>query len=162
MSKYILDTLQTKILDRTAIVGVVGLGYVGLPFAVEKAKVGFQVIGIEQNPIRADRVNKAENYIADVSDRELQELVALGKLKATTNFEHIADVDVIVICVPTPLTKNLAPNITYIENVTHEIAKHLRQGQLISLESTTYPGTTDEVMKLILTTANVIKSPNQQ
>lgn len=150
MSKYILDTLQTKILDRTAIVGVVGLGYVGLPFAVEKAKVGFQVIGIEQNPIRADRVNKAENYIADVSDRELQELVALGKLKATTNFEHIADVDVIVICVPTPLTKNLAPNITYIENVTHEIAKHLRQGQLISLESTTYPGTTDEVMKLIL------------
>ncbi|WP_434685306.1 nucleotide sugar dehydrogenase [Pseudanabaena minima] len=150
MSKYILDTLQAKILDRTAIVGVVGLGYVGLPFAVEKAKVGFQVIGIEQNPIRVDRVNKAENYIADVSDRELQELVSTGKLQATTSLENLADVDVIVICVPTPLTKNLAPNITYIENVTHEIAKHLRQGQLISLESTTYPGTTDEVMKLIL------------
>jgi UDP-N-acetyl-D-glucosamine dehydrogenase len=157
MSTHILGKLKSKILDRTAIVGVVGLGYVGLPFAVEKAKVGFQVIGIEQNPIRADRVNKADNYIADVSDRELQELVALGKLKATTDFEHLAEVDVIVICVPTPLTKNLAPNITYIENVTHEIAKHLRQGQLISLESTTYPGTTDEVMKLILESASGLR-----
>lgn len=153
----VLMELQAKILAREATVGVVGLGYVGLPFAVEKAKVGFQVIGIEQNPIRADRVNQADNYIADVSDRELKELVATGKLKATTDFKYLTEVDVIVICVPTPLTKNLTPNLTYIENVTREIAQHLRVGQLISLESTTYPGTTDEVMKPILEATSGLK-----
>jgi UDP-N-acetyl-D-glucosamine dehydrogenase len=157
MISQTLIELQTKIIDRTAIVGVVGLGYVGLPFAVEKAKVGFQVIGIEQNPFRADRVNKADNYIDDVSDRELIELVTAGKLKATTSFEHISELDVIVICVPTPLTKNLTPNLSYIENVTQEIAKYLRSGQLISLESTTYPGTTDEVMRPMLELASGLR-----
>lgn len=155
--RQVLMELQAKILAREATVGVVGLGYVGLPFAVEKAKVGFQVIGIEQNPIRADRVNQADNYIADVSDHELKELVTTGKLKATTDFEYLTEVDVIVICVPTPLTKNLTPNLTYIENVTREIAQHLRVGQLISLESTTYPGTTDEVMKPILEATSGLK-----
>jgi UDP-N-acetyl-D-glucosamine dehydrogenase len=142
--------LKERITQHTARIGVVGLGYVGLPFAVEKAKVGFQVLGIEQNPKRADRVNRADNYIADVDDVELKTLVEAGKIQAFTGFERIIDADVVVICVPTPLTKNLTPDLSYIESVTTAIAHHLRPGQLISLESTTYPGTTDEVMRPIL------------
>jgi UDP-N-acetyl-D-glucosamine dehydrogenase len=142
--------LKQRIASHTAKVGVVGLGYVGLPFAVEKAKVGFDVIGIEQNPKRAERVNKADNYISDVNDEELKDLVESGKIKAFSGFARVVEMDVIVICVPTPLTKNLTPDLSYIEKVTTEIAHHLRPGQLISLESTTYPGTTDEVMRPIL------------
>ncbi|HKA06736.1 MAG TPA: nucleotide sugar dehydrogenase [Gemmataceae bacterium] len=145
-----VETLLTKIHDRSAVVGVVGLGYVGLPFAVEKAKVGFRVIGIEQNPKRASRVNGGDNYIEDVSDSELRELVARGRLNAVTDFSDVAQMDVIVIAVPTPLTINLTPDLQYVENVTEELAEHIRPGQLISLESTTYPGTTDEVMLPIL------------
>ena len=99
---------------RQAIVSVIGLGYVGLPFAVEKAKVGFSVIGIEQNLVRAKKVNQAENYISDVKDEELKQVVESGKLKAFTGFETISSVDTIVICVPTPLTKNLTPNFIFI------------------------------------------------
>lgn len=142
--------LKEKIKNHTAIVSVIGLGYVGLPFAVEKAKVGFSVIGIEQNLVRAKKVNQAENYISDVKDEELKQVVESGKLKAFTGFETISSADTIVICVPTPLTKNLTPNLSYVENVTREIAHRLKPGQLISLESTTYPGTTDELMKPIL------------
>ena len=145
-----IDTLLGKIKDHSAVVGVVGLGYVGLPFAVEKAKVGFRVVGIEQNPKRADRVNTGNNYIEDVVDSDLRELVAKGKIRAVTDFSTVRDLDVIVIAVPTPLTINLTPDLQYVENVTHELAKHIRPGQLISLESTTYPGTTDEVMLPIL------------
>ncbi|PNW30828.1 UNVERIFIED_CONTAM: UDP-N-acetyl-D-glucosamine dehydrogenase [Euhalothece sp. KZN 001] len=148
MSAY--KELQDKIKQYTALIGVVGLGYVGLPFAVEKAKVGFQVVGIEQNPKRAEQVNRAENYIRDVRDEELAKVVQQGKLTAMTGFDIVPKLDVIVICVPTPLTKNLTPNLTYIESVTQEIAKHLRVGQLVTLESTTYPGTTDEVMRPVL------------
>src|SRR5262245_54133835 len=145
-----VDTLLAKIHDRSAVVGVVGLGYVGLPFAVEKAKVGFRVIGIEQNPKRAGRVNAGDNYIEDVSDSELRELVTRGRLTAVTDFSDVAQMDVIVIAVPTPLTINLTPDLQYVENVTEELVEHIRPGQLISLESTTYPGTTDEVMLPIL------------
>lgn len=148
----VLQQLQEKIKSHRATVGVVGLGYVGLPFAVEKAKVGFPVLGIEQNPQRAERVNRADNYISDVDDQELQQLVDSGKLKATTQFERVAEMDVIVICVPTPLTQNLTPNLSYVESVTQNIAQYLRPGQLITLESTTYPGTTDELMRPILET----------
>lgn len=144
------ETLIRKITDRSAIVGVVGLGYVGLPFAVEKAKVGFRVIGIEQNPVRAAKVNRGENYIRDVNDDELRDLVSQGQIRAETDFERVPEMDVIVICVPTPLTKNLTPDLQYVVRVTKEIAKRLRPGQLISLESTTYPGTTEEVMLPIL------------
>ena len=142
--------LEQKIINHTATIGVIGLGYVGLPFAVEKAKVGFNVIGIEQNPLRAERVNSANNYISDVKDDELKQVVADGKLKAVTGFEVIPEIDILVICVPTPLTKNLTPNLTYIENVTKGITPSLRKGQLVSLESTTYPGTTDEVIRPVL------------
>ncbi len=142
--------LQEKIRNHTAIVGVVGLGYVGLPFAVEKAKVGFRVLGIEQNPLRVERVNQADNYISDVNDEDLKQVVKGGKLKAFPSFDHVPEMDVIVICVPTPLTKNLTPNLSYIENVTQQIAHQLKPGQLVTLESTTYPGTTDEVIRPML------------
>ena len=151
---HILEQFRAKILDRSAVVGVVGLGYVGLPFAVEKAKVGFQVIGIEQNPIRAEKVNLAQNYIADVKDEDLEKVVQSGKLVATTGFDRVPEMDAIVCCVPTPLTKNFTPNLSYVESVTHEISKLLRPGQLISLESTTYPGTTDEIMRPVLEEAS--------
>lgn len=142
--------LLQRIGDRSAVVGVVGLGYVGLPFAVEKAKVGFRVLGVEQNPRRAEKVNRGENYIRDVKDEELRELVSKGLIRAETDFSRVPEMDVIVICVPTPLTKNLTPDLQYVEHVTKEIALRLRPGQLISLESTTYPGTTEEVMLPIL------------
>lgn len=138
--------LLTKIQNRTAKVGVVGMGYVGLPLAVEKAKVGYTVVGIEENPKRAERINQADNYIPDVVDAELKEQVESGRLRAVTDYSIVPELDVIVIAVPTPLTKNLTPDLYYVETVTLAIAPHLRPGQLISLESTTYPGTTEEVM----------------
>lgn len=151
----IQDALLKKVRDRTAVVGVVGLGYVGLPFAVEKAKVGFRVLGIEQNPARAAQVNAGENYIGDVRDEDLRDLVSRGLIHAETGFARVPEMDVIVICVPTPLTKNLTPDLTYVESVTREVARKLRPGQLISLESTTYPGTTEEVMLPILVSSGL-------
>lgn len=150
MTNSVQTDLLAKILDRTAIIGVVGLGYVGLPFAVEKCKVGFQVIGIEQNPQRAANVNAGKNYIGDVDDAELQKLVSSGKLTAVVGFDRVPELDAIVICVPTPLTKNLTPDLSYVQSVTEQIAPLLRVGQLVTLESTTYPGTTDDVMRPIL------------
>jgi UDP-N-acetyl-D-glucosamine dehydrogenase len=150
MTNSVQTNLLAKILDRSAIIGVVGLGYVGLPFAVEKCKVGFQVIGIEQNPQRAAAVNAGENYIGDVDDAELQKLVVSGKLTAVVGFDQVPELDAIVICVPTPLTKNLTPDLSYVQSVTEQIAPLLRVGQLVTLESTTYPGTTDDVMRPIL------------
>jgi UDP-N-acetyl-D-glucosamine dehydrogenase len=144
------EKIISRIADRSAIVGVVGLGYVGLPFAVEKTKVGFQVVGIEQNQKRAAAVNAADNYIGDVDDADLVEAIETGRLTAVTSFDCIPDLDAIIICVPTPLTKNLTPDLSYVQSVTEQIAPLLRRGQLITLESTTYPGTTDELMRPIL------------
>lgn len=146
----LVEELKQKISTRQAVLGVVGLGYVGLPFAVEKAKVGFKVIGVEQNPRRAEKVNRGENYIPDVRDEDLKELVTRGLIQADTDFRRVPEMDVIVIAVPTPLTQNLTPDLQYVVRVTEAIARHLRPGQLISLESTTYPGTTEEVMLPIL------------
>lgn len=146
----LVQNLLSTIEATTAKVGVIGLGYVGLPFAVEKAKVGFKVLGFDRSQHRVDLVNEGQNFIGDVDDAELQALVADGFIKATTDMDRLADMDVLVIAVPTPLNKNLNPDLQYINAVTHEIAKRLRPGQLVSLESTTYPGTTDEVMKPIL------------
>lgn len=142
--------IKEKILNRSAVVGVIGLGYVGLPFAVEKAKVGFRVVAMDNNVSRVDKINKGENYIGDVQDNELKEMVQKGRITANTDFSVISNCDVLIICVPTPLTINLTPDLQYIINVTREIAKYLRPGQLISLESTTYPGTTETVMLPIL------------
>lgn len=159
MESLVVDkaTLLKRIRTKEAVVGVVGLGYVGLPFAVEKAKVGYRVVGIEQNLRRAEKIHRGENYIRDVRDEELRQLVAEGRLEAETDFARVPEMDVIVICVPTPLTKNLTPDLQYVERVTHEIGQRLRPGQLVSLESTTYPGTTEEVMRPILERASGLK-----
>jgi UDP-N-acetyl-D-glucosamine dehydrogenase len=145
-----IGALLTKIQNHTAVVGIVGMGYVGLPFAVEKAKVGFSVVGIDQNSSRAAAINRGENYIPDVKDDELRELVRSGHLRVACDFRDVPQMDVVVICVPTPLTRNLNPDLQFVDSVTRELAKYLRPGQLISLESTTYPGTTHEIMLPIL------------
>ncbi|MGI6450065.1 MAG: nucleotide sugar dehydrogenase [Desulfitobacteriia bacterium] len=142
--------LKRKIESHTAQVGVIGLGYVGLPLAVEKAKVGFPVLGFDINPKRVDKVNAGDNYIGDVKDEELKELTAKGILRATTDFAKLADCDVIIICVPTPLTVTRDPDISYIKASSEQIAKYIRPGQLVTLESTTYPGTTEEVILPLL------------
>lgn len=138
--------LMAKFKNHTAVVAVVGIGYVGLPLAVEKAKVGFPVIGLDRNEQRVGMINRGENYIRDVKDEELKKVVSEGKLHASNNFSELNNADVVIICVPTPLTVHRMPDLQYIENVTEQIAEHIRPGQLISLESTTYPGTTEEVI----------------
>lgn len=142
--------LKQKIENHSALVGVIGLGYVGLPLAVEKGKVGFHVIGFDINEQRVARVNAGDNYIGDVKDAELQELVTQGLLTATTDFSRLRECDVVIICVPTPLTITRDPDISYIEASAGQIAKYLRPGQLVTLESTTYPGTTQEVILPLL------------
>jgi len=144
------EKLLSKIHDKSAVVGVVGLGYVGLPFAVEKAKMGYRVFGIDLSVERVDMVNRGENFISDVDDSELKELVDKGLITAYSNFEKVSEIDVIVIAVPTPLSINLNPDLQYVENVTMEVGQRLRPGQLVSLESTTYPGTTEEIMLPLL------------
>jgi len=140
------EALLDKITSKAALVGVVGLGYVGLPLAVEKAKVGYNVVGYDRNAIRVAQVNQGSNYIRDVLDEELGLMVASEKLSATNDFSTLGSCDVIVMCVPTPLTINKDPDISHIRAVGSEIAKYLRPGQLVCLESTTYPGTTEEVL----------------
>ncbi|RKQ85522.1 nucleotide sugar dehydrogenase [Brockia lithotrophica] len=144
------EELLRKIRNRNAVVGVVGLGYVGLPLAVEIARVGFRVLGVERNPKRVDLVNSGKSYIDDVPTEKLAEVVREGRLEARVDFSRVPEMDVIVIAVPTPLTRNLVPDLQYVEGVTRELSSRLRPGQLVSLESTTYPGTTEEVMLPIL------------
>lgn len=140
-----MDILQ-RIKKREAKIAVIGLGYVGLPLAVEKAKAGFTVVGIDRKQDRVAMVNRGENYIPDVLASELAEVVKDGKLRAMRDFSVITDVDVLTICVPTPLDKNKQPDTSYIEGVVDQSLPHLHAGQLIVLESTTYPGTTEEVI----------------
>lgn len=139
-----------KVESKTTRVGVVGLGYVGLPFALEAAQAGFGVLGIERNPDRVEKINNGENYVDDIREEDLVREVKAGRLKAQVSFDGIEDLDAIIIAVPTPLDKNLVPDLQYVRHVTEELAGHLRPGQLVSLESTTYPGTTEEVMQPIL------------
>ena len=144
------EKLIAKIQNKTLTMGVCGLGYVGLPLAVDKAKHGFKTIGFDIQKEKVDMVNSGENYIGDVVDADLQELVSAGMLRATTNFAEICDVDFIAICVPTPLDKHQQPDISYVRNSAIEIAKNLKKGTMVVLESTTYPGTTEELLKPLL------------
>lgn len=144
------EALLEKIKNRTAVIGVVGLGYVGLPLAVEKAKAGYKVIGFDIQQKRVDMVNEGHNYIGDVVDDELAQLVKEGKLVATTDYERIKEVDGVSIAVPTPLDKYKQPDVTYVVNSAEGIAPRLHKGMLVVLESTTYPGTTEEVVLPIL------------
>lgn len=142
--------LIKKIANKEIIVGVVGLGYVGLPLAVEKAKAGFRTIGFDIQRQKVEMVNAGENYIGDVVDSDLKKLVDRGQLSATTDFSFVKDVDFIAICVPTPLDKHQQPDISYVKSSTEEIAKYMTKGTMVVLESTTYPGTTEELLKPIL------------
>ncbi|WP_290772831.1 nucleotide sugar dehydrogenase [Anaerofustis sp.] len=144
------NELLKKIEKREIVVGVVGLGYVGLPLAVEKAKAGYKTIGFDVQQSKVEMVNKAQNYIGDVVDSDLKELVDSKMLSATTDFSFVKDVDFIAICVPTPLDKHQQPDISYVKNSSIEIAKYLTKGTMVVLESTTYPGTTEELIKPIL------------
>ena len=141
-----LTQLAARIAHRNARVGVIGLGYVGLPLAVEFAREGFQVTGIDLDPKRVEGVNRARSYIGDVSSEDLQKVRRGHRLRATSSFDVLGVQDAIIICVPTPLRKTREPDMSYILSATKEIAKRVRRGQLIILESTTYPGTTDEVI----------------
>lgn len=142
--------LKEKIINKSAVIGVIGLGYVGLPLAVEKSKAGFKVIGFDIQKRRVDMVNHGQNYIGDVVTEDLQRLVKEGKLCATNDFDRLKECDVATICVPTPLDKFKQPDLTYVVNTAKDIARRLHKEMLVVLESTTYPGTTEEVVKPIL------------
>jgi UDP-N-acetyl-D-glucosamine dehydrogenase len=140
------NELINRITNKQAHVGVIGLGYVGLPLLVEFASKGFKATGFEVDESKAKQINAGTSYIGDVPSSKLKEVVDAKRLQATTDFDHLADCDAIIICVPTPLRKTKEPDVSYILAATEQIAKRLRRGQLIILESTTYPGTTDEVL----------------
>lgn len=140
----------SKIKNKTAILGVIGLGYVGLPLAVAKAKAGYKTIGFDIQEKKVNQVNKGENYITDIMDEDLKEVVSKGLLRASTDYSFIKDVDTVCICVPTPLDIYRQPDLSYIKDSTENIAKYLHPEMLIVLESTTYPGTTEEIVKPIL------------
>jgi len=140
------EILEEKIRSRRARVGVVGLGYVGLPLAVEFAKAGFAVTGIDVNTQKVDRVNAGDSYVGDISSEALSVLVKDGKLRATTDFGVVGGLDTVNICVPTPLRKTKDPDMSYIVSSCQEIANNFHAGMLIILESTTYPGTTAELL----------------
>jgi UDP-N-acetyl-D-glucosamine dehydrogenase len=140
------DTLERKIQDRTVRIGVIGLGYVGLSLAVEFAKAGLQVTGIEIDADKVARLQGGESYVQDVKPYEVKGLIADKKLLVVNDYRVLSDLDAVSICVPTPLSKTKDPDVSYIAAATKEIVPYLHPGQLIVLESTTYPGTTDEVI----------------
>lgn len=151
------ETLLKKIESREIVVGVVGLGYVGLPLAVEKAKAGFKTIGFDVQAKKVELVNAGHNYIGDVVDSDLEELVKAGTLTATTDFSFVKDVDFIAICVPTPLDAHQQPDISYVRSSTEAVSKYLKKDTMVVLESTTYPGTTEELIKPILEEGSGLK-----
>jgi len=141
-----LSDLERKLKEQSAVVGVIGLGYVGLPLAVAFAKAGFRILGFDIQRRRVDWVNNGQSYIVDVGSESLAAAVANGSLEATTDKSRLKEVDAICICVPTPLTKTKDPELSYVINESEQVSKYLQPGQLVVLESTTYPGTTREVM----------------
>ncbi|HZK54064.1 MAG TPA: nucleotide sugar dehydrogenase [Desulfosporosinus sp.] len=149
--------LLKKIKDKQITVGVIGLGYVGLPLAVEKAKTGFKTIGFDVQSQKVDMVNAGKNYIGDVVDNDLEDLVKSGMFSATTDFSFVKDVDFIAICVPTPLDDHQQPDISYIKASTEQVAKYLKKETMVVLESTTYPGTTEELIKPLLEEGSGLK-----
>lgn len=142
--------LKEKIVQKTARLGVIGLGYVGLPLAVEKAKAGFIVLGFDIQKEKVDMVNAGHNYIGDVVNEDLKAIVASGNLKATTDFARVASCDCVCIAVPTPLDRHQQPDLSYVKASTESIVPYLHKDMLVVLESTTYPGTTEELLKPIL------------
>lgn len=152
------EKLLKKIEGKEIVVGVVGLGYVGLPLAVEKAKAGFRTIGFDVQASKVELVNAGKNYIGDVVDSDLSELVKAGTLSATTDFSFIKDVDFVAICVPTPLDEHQQPDISYVRASTEAVAQYLTRDTMVVLESTTYPGTTEELIRPLLEQGSGLKS----
>jgi UDP-N-acetyl-D-glucosamine dehydrogenase len=142
--------LRRRIDERTARVGVVGLGYVGLPLAVELARAGFDTTGIDLDPRKVSAINGGTSYIPDVPTADVQQFVGAGRMRATSDYAAVADLDTINICVPTPLRKTKDPDMSFVVSAVEAIAEHLHPGMLIILESTTYPGTTEELMQPLL------------
>lgn len=153
MKQLLLD----KITKKDIVVGVVGLGYVGLPLAVEKAKAGFKTIGFDISDERVKMVNNGKNYIGDVVNQDLQQLIDDGMLRATSNFEEVAKTDFIAICVPTPLDAHQQPDISFVKTSAEAISGHLTKNTMVVLESTTYPGTTEELLLPILEKGSGLK-----
>ena len=147
--------LSEKISNKTARVGIIGLGYVGLPLAVEFAKAGFSVTGIDLVESKVERINAGDSYVQDVSPEDVARLVDSGKLRATTDFSVVAELDTINICVPTPLRKTKDPDMSFIVSACQEIARFVHPGMLAILESTTYPGTTDELVLPMLSSTGM-------
>ncbi|AIQ54431.1 nucleotide sugar dehydrogenase [Paenibacillus sp. FSL R7-0331] len=145
-----MNKIKEKLLSREAILGVVGLGYVGLPLAVEKAKAGFKTIGFDVQESKVEMVNSGKNYIGDVVNEDLEEIVKSGLLSATTDFAQVASADCVCICVPTPLDEHQQPDISYVKASAESIVPYMHKDMLVVLESTTYPGTTEELLKPIL------------
>src|SRR5438034_4162667 len=150
MSTTHIATLLTRIRNKQARVGVIGLGYVGLPLAVEFARAGFDVTGFDVDPMKVAEINAARSYIPDVPQHELEDVVGAGRLRATTDMSQLGEMDVADICVPTPLRKTKDPDLSYVVQALEGTAAALKPGQLVILESTTYPGTTDEVARPML------------
>ena len=144
------EQLRRRLQQKTATIGVVGLGYVGLPLAVEYADQGFQTVGIDLDKSRVQALNRGINYNDDLDDDRVQRLVEKDQLQATTQYDVAEDIDVFFVCVPTPVTEHKEPDTGYIEAATTSIAEHLRPGQLVILKSTTYPTTTETLVQPIL------------
>ncbi|HEX2946641.1 MAG TPA: nucleotide sugar dehydrogenase [Clostridia bacterium] len=144
-----MSNLKQKLLNKTAVLGVVGLGYVGLPLAVEKAKAGYKTIGFDIQSSKIEMVNAGRNYIGDVVNEDLQAIVKSGLLSATSDFGRVVQADCICICVPTPLDEHQQPDISYVKSSAESIVPYMHNDMLIVLESTTYPGTTEELLKPI-------------
>lgn len=151
------EVLIDKIKDKTAVIGVIGLGYVGLPLAVQTAVKGYNVIGFDTQKKKVDMVNSGQNYISDIKDEVFKEVVIKKNFKATSNFKFIKSVDIIIICVPTPLDKHQQPDISYVKSSTESVGDNMHENMLIILESTTYPGTTEELVMPILEEKSKLK-----
>jgi UDP-N-acetyl-D-glucosamine dehydrogenase len=149
-SKKEVSMLKEKIINKSAILGVIGLGYVGLPLAVEKAKAGFKTIGFDIQESKVSMVNSGINYIGDVINEDLEEIIQSKLLTATTDFSQVAMADCVCICVPTPLDAHQQPDISYIKSSAESIVPYMHKDMLVVLESTTYPGTTEELLRPIL------------
>jgi UDP-N-acetyl-D-glucosamine dehydrogenase len=149
-----VQELIGRIEARDAVVGVVGLGYVGLPLVMEFTRAGFRVLGFDVDATKAASLNRGESYIHHIPSSEVKELVDGGRLEATTDFSRAVEADAMLICVPTPLNDEMGPDLSYVESTGNSIAPYVHDGQLIILESTTYPGTTNEVLREILETGS--------
>ncbi|HKJ78518.1 MAG TPA: nucleotide sugar dehydrogenase [Prolixibacteraceae bacterium] len=155
------NEIFTKINDDKEVIGVIGLGYVGLPLAVNFAEAGLKTIGFDKNPEKVDRINHGDNYIDDIRDAVLKEVVQNVSLSATTDFSRIKECDALLICVPTPLDRFKKPDMSYIESACADIGKNMKAGTFISLESTTYPTTTEDLMLPIIENESKMKQGEQ-